>query len=121
MDLLERFQLRLTGEENIPDDEVLEDLLESAKNAILSRRYPLQDWPTREVTTTVNGTSVTTQETYVEDRYQDLQLRIALELYGRMGVDGERAHSENGISSTFENGSISESLLAEVKPFVGKW
>ena len=121
MELLERFILRLEGEEEVPSDEVLEDLLESAKNAILSRRYPMQEWPTREVTATVNGTEVTTTETFVEDRYLDLQLRIALELYSRMGVEGERSHGENGISGTFENGSISETLLAEVKPYVGKW
>lgn len=98
MNNLERMRLR-TKE---PDDAVLLDCLESAKNAILARRYPFQDWP----------------ET-LEPRYEDLQFRIALDLYAKIGGEGEKAHSENGISRTWESSWISAELLAEVTPMVG--
>lgn len=100
---LERLQLR-TGESNAT---FLGDLLETAKNAILSRRYPFAEWPTE------NG------ETYVEDRYLDLQFRIALDLYNKIGAEGETRHAENGITREYESSWISEQLLKEVVPFAG--
>ncbi|MCR5091022.1 MAG: hypothetical protein K6C08_16100 [Oscillospiraceae bacterium] len=114
----------------IPDAEtsVLEDCIETAKHAILSCRYPYGDWPTRSVTVTstttdgdgnVSTVSTTTQETYVEDRYLDLQYRIALDLYNRQGAEGELAHKENGIDRTFDSSWISEQLLREITPFCG--
>lgn len=133
MTVLEKLQKR-TGE---TDTELLEVLLDDAKNAILSRRFPYQDWPTREVTTTVETTvesvdeltgetvtqtvenTVTTEETYVEDRYLDLQYRIALDLYNRQGAEGEMKHTENGITRDYESSWISAQLLEEVAPFVG--
>ena len=108
MDILERLQLRLTDDGVAPDDDILTDCIESAKNAILSRRFPLMDWPTDD-----NG------DTFVEDRYKDLQFRIAMDLYNKIGAEGEMTHSENGISRTFESSWISEQLLSEVVPFVG--
>ena len=133
MTILERLQLR-TGEEDV---NLLNDLIETAKNAILSRRFPFGDWPTREVTQTVSHTvtttddetgevstetveqTVTTEETYVEDRYLDLQFRIALDLYNKQGAEGEETHNENGISRKFESSWISAQLLHEVTPYAG--
>ena len=133
MDILARLKKR-TGE---TDEELLADMIETAKNAILSRRFPYQDWPTREVTRTVSRTvtstddisgDVTTQteeetitviETYVEPRYEDLQYRIALDLYNKQGAEGEKQHNENGIGRTFESSWISAQLLAEVTPMAG--
>lgn len=125
MTILERLELR-TGEE---DTELLLDLIETAKNAILSRRFPFGDWPTREVTETVTAVDedtgdevteeVTTEETYVEDRYLDLQFRIALDLYNKQGAEGEETHNENGISRKFESSWISAQLLREVTPYAG--
>ena len=56
MTALERLKLRTME----PDEAVLLDCIECAKNAILSRRFPYQDWPTRTVTAD-DGT--TTEET----------------------------------------------------------
>ena len=95
MDNLARLNLR-TGE---PDEAILEDCLESAKAAIMSRRYPYQEWPDE-----------------LESRYLDLQLRCAMDLYNRIGAEGELSHSENGISRGYESSWISESLLQEVTP-----
>ena len=95
MDNLERLKLR-TGE---PDEAILEDCLESARSAIMARRYPYQEWPDE-----------------LESRYLDLQFRCAMDLYNRIGAENEVAHSENGISRTYESSWISESLLQEVTP-----
>ena len=44
---------------------------------------------------------------------------VAMELYSKLGAEGETAHSENGISRTYENGFVSSSLLKSVVPYVG--
>lgn len=95
MDNLARLKLR-TGE---ADEAILEDCLESAKAAIMARRYPYQEWPDE-----------------LESRYLDLQFRCAMDLYNKIGAENEIAHSENGISRSYESSWISESLLQEVTP-----
>lgn len=100
MTQLERLRIRIT-ENNISDIE-LEDILESAKAVILSRRFPFGDYPLE-----------------IEDRYKDLQIRIAVEMINKMGAEGEIAHSENGISRSYSSASVSEELLREITPKVG--
>lgn len=95
VDNVSRLQLR-TGEANTA---ILEDCLESARAAIMARRYPYGDWPEE-----------------MESRYLDLQFRCALDLYNRIGAEGQTGHSENSISRTWESSWISESLLREVTP-----
>lgn len=95
MDNLARLKLR-TGE---ADEAILEDCLESARAAIMARRYPYQEWPDE-----------------LESRYLDLQFRCAMDLYNKIGAENEIAHSENGISRSYESSWISESLLQEVTP-----
>lgn len=97
MDNLDRLKLR-TGEK---DEALLLDCLESAKSAILSRRYPYGEWPEE-----------------LESRYLDLQFRCAIDLYNKIGAEGETSHSENGVSRGYESSWISESLLQEVTPVV---
>ena len=99
MDNLERMKLR-TGESNIA---VLQDCLASARAAIMARRYPYGDWPDE-----------------LESRYLDLQYRIAIDLYNKTGAEGQTGHTENSISRTWESSWISESLLQEVTPLVGR-
>lgn len=96
MDVLSRLQLQ-TGETN---DFVLIDCMETAKSAIMSRRFPYSKWPVE-----------------LEQRYVDLQYRIALDLYNKAGAEGEIAHSENGVSRSYESSWISKQLLQEVIPF----
>ncbi len=104
---LDRLKIRLeiTNQEQ---DELLVELLESAKFAILSRRYPYGNFPIDEIGPLI-----------METRYLDLQLRIAVYLYNKMGAEGQIAHSENGISRSYESSDIPESLLNEVTPLVG--
>ncbi len=99
MTQLERLKIRIT--ENVIDAE-LEDLLESAKAVILSRRFPFGEHPPD-----------------IEDRYKDLQIRIAVEMFNKRGAEGETAHSENGVSRSYSSASVSEELLREVTPKAG--
>ena len=98
MDALERLKLR-TEE---PDEFLLFDCLESAKAAILARRYPYGEYPTE-----------------LPARYADLQYRVALDLYNKIGAEGQTAHSENGISRSWGSEWVSDELLREVVPLVG--
>lgn len=77
-------------------------LLETAKSAINARRYPFGDVPEE-----------------LEKRYENLQIRIAVELYNKQGAEGETSHSENGISRGYSAAWISEELLNEVTPKAG--
>lgn len=77
-------------------------LLETAKSAINARRYPFGEVPEE-----------------LEKRYENLQIRIAVELYNKQGAEGEVSHSENGISRTYSAAWISEELLSEVTPKAG--
>ena len=99
MTQLERLKIRIT--ENVTDEE-LEDLLESAKAVILSRRFPFGEWPEE-----------------IEPRYKDLQIRIAVEMYSKQGAEGQLSHSENGISRTYSSAGVSEELLREITPKAG--
>ena len=99
MTQLERLKIRIT--ENVSDIE-LEDLLESAKAVILSRRFPFGEQPPE-----------------IENRYKDLQIRIAVEMYNKQGAEGETSHSENGISRSYANAGVSEDLLREITTKAG--
>jgi len=99
MTQLDRLKIRIT--DNVSDME-LEDILESAKAVILSRRFPFGDQPLE-----------------IEDKYKDLQIRIAMEMYNRQGTEGQTSHSENGISRNYSGASVSEELLREITPKVG--
>lgn len=99
MTQLERLKIRIT--ENVSDIE-LEDLLESAKAVILSRRFPFGEQPEE-----------------IENKYKDLQIRVAVEMYNKQGAEGETSHSENGISRSYSSASVSEELLREITPKAG--
>lgn len=99
MTQLERLKKRIPEEVN---DDVLEDFLESAKAVILSRRFPFGEQPTE-----------------IESKYKDLQIRIAVEMYNKIGVEGQTSHSENGVSRSYSSANVSEELLREITPKVG--
>lgn len=99
MTQLERLKIRITESTN---DIELEDILESAKAVILSRRFPFGEYPTE-----------------LEEKYKDLQIRIAVEMFNKRGAEGETAHSENGISRSYSSAGVSEELLREITPKAG--
>ena len=99
MTQLERLKIRITEKVN---DVELEEILESAKAVILSRRFPFGDPPVE-----------------IEERYKDLQIRIAGEMFNKRGAEGETAHSENGVSRSYSSANVSEELLREITPKAG--
>ena len=99
---MRRLQIRL-GLAQDAETEMLSELLSSAESAIMARRYPF-------------GYS---EDAELPTQYEDLQIRIAMDLYNRMGAEGQMSHSENGVQRTYESSWISESLLNEIVPMVG--
>lgn len=84
-------------------DELLSFLLEQSEGVVLARRYPFG-----------KPEGVT-----VPAIYEGVQLRIAIEMYSKMGAEGQIAHAENGVSRSYEAGDISPSLLRQITPKVG--
>lgn len=99
MDIL----VRLRKETNEPDDEVLEGVIEDAKDTILNTRFPYGYPEGQEV----------------EPQYRGLQYRIALAIYNKRGGDYEISHSENGISRSWGSEGVPQALLKEITPMVG--
>lgn len=83
-------------------DDVLLAYLTVAGQKIINRAYPYDD----EVTT-------------VPKRYAILQCEIAAYLLNKRGAEGETAHSENGISRSYESADVPESLMGSIVPFCG--
>lgn len=106
MNVLQRLKTRTGADDS--ETGILMDCLESAANAINARRYPYGDWPTNEC-----------GEVTVEPRYQDLQVRIALDMYNRIGAEGETSHTENGIGRWYDGSWIARELLEEITPVCG--
>lgn len=86
----------MTGEK---DESVLSTYLSIAGNKVLKRAYPFDS------TVTV-----------VPDRYAYNQVEIAAYLVNKRGAEGETAHSENGISRSYEDGDVPTTLLREIVP-----
>lgn len=57
--------------------------------------------------------------TEVPEQYHFLQVEIAVYLLNKRGAEGEAAHSENGISRTYENGDVPLSMLRQIVPMCG--
>lgn len=82
---------------------LLSFLIEAAEGIVLNRRYPY-GYP---------------EGTVVESRFEHIQIQIAVELFSKMGAEGETAHSESGISRSYEAADVSPSLLRRIIPVCG--
>lgn len=91
---------RLAAPEELEDEPQAEALLEAAGELVLNRLYPF-GYP---------------EGTEVPARYEQLQLRVALELYAKRGAEGETSHTENGLQRVYEAGDVSPSLLGQIVP-----
>jgi len=100
MDKLQTLKL-LTGATD-SEDGLLLALLSLAEGKILERLYPYDH----------------SKET-MPTRYVGKQIEIAVYLYNKQGAEGQTAHSENGISRTYESADVPESMLRGIVPFVG--
>lgn len=84
-------------------DPLLLYLLEQAEGIILNRRYPFG----------------APEGATLSSIHQQIQLRVAVELFNKMGAEGQKDHEENGIKRTWEAGDVSPSLLKAVVPVCG--
>lgn len=84
------------------DTDLLFELLMSAESIILMRRFPFGGYPPA-----------------LPEQYLDLQVRIAEDMYNRIGASGQLTHSENGINRSWGSEWVSEQLLNEIVPMAG--
>lgn len=81
------------------ENEVLKSELMAAETMILNKMYPF-GYP---------------DGTVVPERYERLQIKLAVELFNQRGAEGQSNHSENGSSRTFG----ASKMLALVVPHCG--
>lgn len=84
-------------------DELLSYLLEQAEGIVLNKRYPFG----------------IPEGAKLSAFHEQIQIRIALELFSKMGAEGQLSHSENGVSRTWEAADVSSSLLRQIIPVCG--
>lgn len=78
-------------------------LIEQAEGIVLNRRYPFGS----------------PEGAIVPHQYEHIQLQIAVELFSKMGAEGQTAHNENGINRTYEAADVSPSLIKKIIPICG--
>ena len=83
--------------------ELLSFLLEQAEGIVLNRRYPF-GFP---------------ENASVPVAYEHIQLQIAVELFSKMGAEGQVNHQEQGVSRAYEAADVSPSLLKRIVPVAG--
>ena len=91
---LKRLKILIPDERN---DELLNELLRRSEDAIRARRRMAPELP-------------------LEEKYITLQIEIAVFLYNKLGAEGEKTHTENGVARTYENSHIPDSLLNQITP-----
>ena len=101
MEKLEKLKVLISPD--TATDPLLLYLLEQAEGIILNRRYPF-------------GAPEGVTLSAIHER---IQLRIAVELFNKMGAEGQTAHDENGIKRTWEAGDVSSTLLKAIAPVCG--
>lgn len=89
----------LSGED---DPEVVSAYLYLAGQKVLAKAYPYNHGVTE-----------------VPAQYEHIQIEGAVYLLNKRGGEGETAHSENGISRTYENGDLPDSMTNSIVPMCG--
>jgi hypothetical protein len=84
-------------------NDLLSYLLEQSEGIILNRRYPFG----------------APEGATLSPLHEQIQLRVALELFTKMGAEGQTQSMENGVSRTWEAGDVSPSLLKQIIPVCG--
>ena len=98
---LARFEVLISPD--VASTKLLQHLLWQAEGIVLSRRYPFGS---------PEGAKVTSA-------YEHIQLQIAVELFSKMGAEGQTGHSENGVNRSYEAADVSPSLLKRIVPVAG--
>ena len=58
-------------------------------------------------------------ETEVPAKYEHIQIEAAVYLLNKRGAEGQLSHSENGISRSYEDADLPESMLRGITPLCG--
>ena len=98
---LARFEVLISPD--TANEDLLQHLLWQAEGIVLNRRYPFGS----------------PEGATVSSAYEHIQLQIAVELYSKMGAEGQTGHSENGINRSYEAADVSPSLLKRIVPVAG--
>ena len=88
-------QMQTMLDENYSTD-VLSVYLRQAKQLILNKRFPFGEQPTD-----------------VEERYEQLQIELAISLFNERGAEGQSTHNENGVSRRWRT---KEEIMHDVVP-----
>lgn len=91
---------RLSDEFGDTDTLTLTEYLKTAAAYVMRRAYPF-------------GCEI---PAVVPPEYRQTQLEVARYLLNKRGAEGETAHSENGISRSYESGGVPDSLLWHIVP-----
>lgn len=83
-------------------DEVLSAYLKLAGGKIIAKAFPYQ-----------------TDVTEVPAQYSYLQVEIAAYMLNKRGAEGQTAHSENGVSRSYESADVPASMLKAITPCCG--
>ena len=78
-------------------------LLEQSEGIILNRRYPFGP----------------PEGAALSPMHEQIQIRMVVEMFSKMGAEGQTEHTENGITRKWEAGDVSPSLLKLVVPVCG--
>lgn len=81
------------------DATLLGDYLLQAKKKILNKLYPFKS-----------------DKVDVPERYEQLQIELAITLYNTRGAEGQKSHNENGVNRSWRSET---EILAEITPFAG--
>jgi hypothetical protein len=98
---LARFEVLISPD--VTSKELLQHLLWQAEGIVLSRRYPFGS----------------PEGATVASAYEHIQLQIAVELFSKMGAEGQTGHNENGVNRSYEAADVSPSLLKRIVPVAG--
>ena len=95
--------LKTLIEPDTATDNLLTLLLRQAEAIVLNRRYPFG----------------IPENATVPVQYEYTQIRIAVELFSKMGAEGQVVHKENGIERTYSSADVSPALLETIIPLCG--
>lgn len=83
-------------------DEIANAYLDMAEKAVVNLAFPFGD-----------GSEV------MPEKYENVQIEIALYMLNKRGAEGETEHSEGGTSRSYESGDIPLSLKSMITPYAG--
>lgn len=94
-----RSRLSVGQPDLIVSDEVLTLYLDSAKGLVMDTRYPFNNQPAE-----------------MPSQFEAVRMDIAVELYQKIGAEGQTAHSESGIDRTYAAALVSPGLIRRITP-----